>query len=104
MDIQDDRVYALISKVELDEMIRMVTAIYKHIHKEEKVQDNLDTPLIATNLSARTKNCLSWVDVNTIGDVLKYEPQRYLNLRNFGKGSLKELVDFMHKQGLWLEY
>ena len=42
-------------------------------------------------LSVRAYNCLKRAQINTIGDLLNYSPEKLQNLKNFGKKSADEV-------------
>lgn len=49
----------------------------------------------ALPLSIRIKNCLKSANINTIGEMLSYPIQEFINIRNMGKKSFKELQEFI---------
>jgi DNA-directed RNA polymerase subunit alpha len=55
----------------------------------------LKTRLADMNLSVRALNCLKAADVETLGDLVKYQKNDLLKFRNFGKKSLTELDDLL---------
>ncbi len=55
----------------------------------------LKTKLADMNLSVRALNCLKAADVETLGDLVKYQKNDLLKFRNFGKKSLTELDDLL---------
>lgn len=58
--------------------------------------------LVDQNLSVRALNCLKAANVETIGDLVKFNKSDLLKFRNFGKKSLSELDDLL--QGLNLSF
>jgi len=42
-------------------------------------------------LSVRAYNCLKKAQINTVGDLLKYSPEKLLELKNFGRKSADEV-------------
>ena len=52
------------------------------------------------NLSVRALNCLKAAEVDTLGDLVKYQKADLLKFRNFGKKSLTELDDLLERHGL----
>ena len=56
--------------------------------------------LIDQNLSVRALNCLKAANVETIGDLVKYNKSDLLKFRNFGKKSLSELDDLLQSLNL----
>lgn len=62
-------------------------------------------PILSRNidefcLSVRALNCLSYVGIHTVGDLVKYQRSDLLKLRNFGERSLNEIADFLTEHGL----
>ena len=55
----------------------------------------LKTKLIDTPLSNRAKNCLMAADVKTVADITVYSLSELAMFRNMGKGTLKEIEDYM---------
>ena len=48
-----------------------------------------------THYSVRALNCLKAAEVDTIGDLVRYNRNDLLKFRNFGKKSLTELDDLL---------
>jgi len=55
----------------------------------------LKSKLADMNLSVRALNCLKAADVETLGDLVKFQKNDLLKFRNFGKKSLTELDDLL---------
>ncbi|NLO68518.1 MAG: DNA-directed RNA polymerase subunit alpha [Bacteroidales bacterium] len=55
----------------------------------------LKTKLTDLDLSVRALNCLKAADVETLGDLVAYNKNDLLKIRNFGKKSLTELEDLL---------
>lgn len=49
----------------------------------------------ALPLSIRIKNCLKIANIHTIGEMLNYPINEFINIRNMGEKSFKELQDFI---------
>ena len=60
----------------------------------------LKTKLTDMNLSVRALNCLKAAEVDTLGDLVKFQKSDLLKFRNFGKKSLTELDDLLEHHGL----
>lgn len=85
----------------------------KTIHEvDELTNDNLLTPLdphtnIAIEelqLSVRAYNCLKRAQINTIGDLLEYSPEKLQELKNFGRKSADEVfMTLKNKLGIVLK-
>ena len=55
----------------------------------------LKTKLAEMNLSVRALNCLKAADIETLGELVRYQKNDLLKFRNFGKKSLTELDDLL---------
>jgi DNA-directed RNA polymerase subunit alpha len=55
----------------------------------------LKSRLADMNLSVRALNCLKAADVETLGELVKFQKNDLLKFRNFGKKSLTELDDLL---------
>ena len=60
----------------------------------------LKTKLVDLDLSVRALNCLKAAEVDTLGDLVKFNKNDLLKFRNFGKKSLTELEDLVSNKGL----
>ncbi len=60
----------------------------------------LKTKLIDLDLSVRALNCLKAAEVETLGDLVKFNKNDLLKFRNFGKKSLTELDDLLEGMNL----
>lgn len=60
----------------------------------------LKTKLVDLDLSVRALNCLKAAEVDTLGDLVKYNKNDLLKFRNFGKKSLAELDELLASLGL----
>jgi DNA-directed RNA polymerase subunit alpha len=60
----------------------------------------LKSKLADMNLSVRALNCLKAADVETLGELVKYQKNDLLKFRNFGKKSLTELDDLLEHLNL----
>jgi DNA-directed RNA polymerase subunit alpha len=55
----------------------------------------LKTKLLDMNLSVRALNCLKAAEVETLGELVKFQKNDLLKFRNFGKKSLTELDELL---------
>lgn len=55
----------------------------------------LKTKLSDQDLSVRALNCLKAAEVETVGDLVRFNRNDLLKFRNFGKKSLSELDDLL---------
>jgi DNA-directed RNA polymerase subunit alpha len=60
----------------------------------------LKTKLIDLDLSVRALNCLKAAEVDTLGDLVKFNKNDLLKFRNFGKKSLTELDELLESMNL----
>ena len=60
----------------------------------------LKTKLVDMQLSVRALNCLKSAEVESLGDLVKYNKTDLLKFRNFGKKSLSELEELLSSNGL----
>ncbi len=60
----------------------------------------LKTKLVDLDLSVRALNCLKAAEVDTLGDLVRYNKNDLLKFRNFGKKSLTELEDLLSQMNL----
>jgi len=60
----------------------------------------LKTRLIDLDLSVRALNCLKAAEVDSLGDLVKYNKNDLLKFRNFGKKSLTELDELLENMSL----
>ena len=60
----------------------------------------LKTKLVDMDLSVRALNCLKAAEVETLGDLVKFNKNDLLKFRNFGKKSLTELDELLEGMNL----
>jgi DNA-directed RNA polymerase subunit alpha len=60
----------------------------------------LKTKLVDLDLSVRALNCLKAAEVETLGDLVKFNKNDLLKFRNFGKKSLTELDELLDSMSL----
>jgi len=60
----------------------------------------LKTKLVDLDLSVRALNCLKAAEVETLGDLVKFNKNDLLKFRNFGKKSLTELDELLESMSL----
>jgi len=60
----------------------------------------LKTKLVDLDLSVRALNCLKAAEVETLGDLVKFNKNDLLKFRNFGKKSLTELDELLASMNL----
>jgi DNA-directed RNA polymerase subunit alpha len=73
---------------------------------EEKEQDKLlqvlNTPITDFELSVRSRNCLSKMNIRTLGNLSKKTESELLSYKNFGETSLAEIKALLSAKGLTL--
>ncbi|HRR15435.1 MAG TPA: DNA-directed RNA polymerase subunit alpha [Bacteroidales bacterium] len=65
-----------------------------------KMRQLLKTKLVDLDLSVRALNCLKAAEVETLGDLVKFNKNDLLKFRNFGKKSLTELDELLESLNL----
>lgn len=105
------------SLCELQEEIKLKDEEIQHLRaelaKEDKItekakENNMDrnlykklcTKLIDCNLSVRALRCAEKMNVETISDFLAFKKDTWMQLRNFGKKTLKEYEALINEMGL----
>jgi len=82
--------------LEADEIAQTETYDEESLHMRQL----LKTKLIDMDLSVRALNCLKAAEVETLGDLVSYNKNDLMKLRNFGKKSLTELEELVVLKGL----
>ncbi len=70
--------------------------------EEENLVRMLNTPIAELHFSMRSSNCLEAEQIRTVGELVQRTESDLLNVRNFGKTSLKEIVTKLEELGLTL--
>jgi DNA-directed RNA polymerase subunit alpha len=68
--------------------------------EKQRIKKLLKTNIEDLNLSVRSFNCLKSANIDTIAELVEHEEDDLLKFRNFGKKSLKELVDVIEDKDL----
>ncbi len=74
----------------------------KHAKEMEKIEQLLEIPVSDFELSVRSRNCLSKMNIRTLGDLVKKTEEELLRYKNFGETSLKEIKDILNSKNLSL--
>ena len=82
--------------LEADEIAKTETYDEESLHMRQL----LKTKLIDMDLSVRALNCLKAAEVDTLGDLVSFNKNDLMKLRNFGKKSLTELEELVMLKGL----
>ncbi len=73
------------------------------VREEEEVRSKvLDTAIEDVEFSVRTFNCLKKENINTLGELIQRTESELLNIRNFGKRSLEEVLERLAQYDLRL--
>ncbi|MCK6439187.1 MAG: tetratricopeptide repeat protein [Planctomycetes bacterium] len=70
--------------------------------REDKRMQVLRTPVSDFELSVRSRNCLSKMDIITLGDLIEKSETELLSYKNFGETSLQEIKAILASRGLRL--
>lgn len=73
--------------------------LIKEFERSDELVNILNTSIIDL-VSNRALNCLKFVGVETLGDLVQLKETEMLRYRNFGKKSLNELKELLEKYGL----
>ncbi|MBU0610569.1 MAG: DNA-directed RNA polymerase subunit alpha [Armatimonadetes bacterium] len=74
------------------------------VTEEDEVRNKvLDTPIEDVEFSVRTFNCLKKESINTLGELIQRNENDLLNIRNFGKRSLEEVLEKLAQYELGLK-
>jgi len=68
----------------------------------EKRNQVLNTPLSDFELSVRSRNCLTKMNLHTLGDLVQKTESELLSYKNFGETSLIEIKEILRQKGLRL--
>ncbi len=83
------RYITIFSEIELP-----VQAEEEEAPAEEEVKNKiLSFPIEEMEFSVRTFNCLKKENIDTVGELIKQTEEDLLNIRNFGKRSLEEVIE-----------
>ena len=67
------------------------------------MQALLNKPISELNLSVRARKCMSKLNIQTVGDLIKHTGDELLECKNFGVTSLNEVRDKLTTLGLKLK-
>ena len=70
--------------------------------EKEELRSKLDLPIAELELSVRAANCMEVEGIATIGALAGMDEEHLLEIRNFGKTSLKEINKKLGERGLSL--
>lgn len=70
------------------------------LKNQQRLEQLLNRPVTDFELSVRSRNCLTAMDIETLGDLTRISEQELLAGKNFGETSLEEVRDLMAAHGL----
>jgi DNA-directed RNA polymerase subunit alpha len=73
-----------------------------HERREDRRAAVLRTPISEFELSVRSRNCLSKMSIQSLGDLVRKSEAELLAYKNFGETSLQEIKDILAQKGLRL--
>ncbi len=80
-----------------------IEEIEEEIDEEfERMKELLNRSVEELELSVRSSNCLKAANIKTLGELVQKTEADMLKYRNFGRKSLKEIVDILDGMGLHL--
>lgn len=74
----------------------------EQVKVDEELYAKLRMPVSELELSVRSANCLKEAKIRTIGELVQKTEAEMLKYRNFGKKSLAEIHEIIHRMGLSL--
>jgi DNA-directed RNA polymerase subunit alpha len=80
------------------------TMLYDEEKEKKKTYRDqiLETPISDFELSVRSRNCLTRMNIRTLGDLLRTTEAELLSYKNFGETSLREIKSILESKGLYL--
>jgi len=72
------------------------------LKQAQRLEQLLSRPVTDFELSVRSRNCLSTMGINSLGDLSRVSEQELLAGKNFGETSLTEVRELMRQHGLQL--
>jgi DNA-directed RNA polymerase subunit alpha len=70
------------------------------VKTQQKLEQLLARPVTDFELSVRSRNCLTAMDIESLGDLTRISEQELLSGKNFGETSLDEVRELMQQHGL----
>ena len=77
-------------------------ALWLAEREQAELKEKFLTPISDLDLSVRAANCMEVEGIETIGDLVRMPEEKLLEVRNFGKTSLKEITKKLGERGLSL--
>ncbi|MFO1094991.1 MAG: DNA-directed RNA polymerase subunit alpha C-terminal domain-containing protein [Planctomycetaceae bacterium] len=70
------------------------------LKQQQRLEHLLNRPVTDFELSVRSRNCLSGMNIRSLGDLTRISEQELLSGKNFGETSLNEVRELMRTHGL----
>ena len=70
------------------------------LKQQQKLEQLLNKPVTDFELSVRSRNCLTGMNIHTLGDLTRVSEQDLLSGKNFGETSLAEVRELMSQHNL----
>jgi DNA-directed RNA polymerase subunit alpha len=95
-------------------ILKKYFSLFVEFEEEEDLQETEETaeatgdndimarPISDLDLSVRSSNCLKSANINTIGELMNYDKDALMKIKNFGKKSLTEISEKLQIYGLTL--
>lgn len=96
-DLNDDEILEFAGGMQ---EIDLSVLLGKRDPKEAVLDTTLEDLLDNKEISVRAYNCLKGFKINTLRDYISHSEQEILKIRNFAKGSLKEMRKLLKSKGI----
>ncbi len=95
-------------------ILKKYFSVFVEFEEEEELAESEDAsesssdnnimarPISDLDLSVRSSNCLKSASINTIGELMDYDKESLMKIKNFGKKSLTEIEEKLQMYGLSL--
>lgn len=90
---------AQLDKIDSPEFTDAIRGLMKQ-NEEDPKQKTLETSIDDLELSVRAYNCLKRAAINNVQDLVNKSENEMMKIRNFGRKSLKEVMDKIKEMGL----
>ncbi len=72
----------------------------ENLHREDLCIDINDRPIEFLQLSVRALRCLHDTEIKTVGELIRRNPERLLEVRNFSETILNEVRNALSEKGI----
>ena len=115
--VAEDKAYARLRRRDenrIQDFLKKYFSLFVEFEEEEDLQETEETaettadndilarPISDLDLSVRSSNCLKSASINTIGELMNYDKDALMKIKNFGKKSLTEISEKLTMYGLTL--